>query len=262
MTRRTLVAGLLLAVLTTACGSSGPPIGPGPITPPPPDPGPTPTPTPPPTLGITRILAFGDSQTQGTTSPTYTPFTLTPGLPQSYPFKLQALLTARYTGQTIAVANAGLAGERVTETHPSTRDRFGAALSEAHPELVILLEGVNDINNLPDGVTNVSPIVGALEDLVRDAQGRGSQVIVATLLQQRPGYPNTQHYMLVPKFNNEVKTMAGKKGATLVDLNTMVPLSLIGQDGLHPTEAAYEMMAGIFFDVIRGKYEVVTAARR
>ena len=80
---------------------------------------------------------------------------------------------------------------------------------------------------------------------MRDAQGRGSQVIVATLLQQRPGYPNTQHYMLVPKFNNEVKTMAGKKGATLVDLNTMVPLSLIGQDGLHPTEAAYEMMAGI-----------------
>ena len=68
--------------------------------------------------------------------------------------------------------------------------------------------------------------------------------------------------MLVPKYNNEVKMMAGKKGATLVDLNTMVPLSLIGQDGLHPTEAGYEMMAGIFFDVIRGKYEIVTGARR
>jgi lysophospholipase L1-like esterase len=263
MTRRTLVAGLLLAVLTTACGSSGPPIGPGPI-PPPPDPGPTPTPTPtpPPTLGITRILAFGDSQTQGTTSATYTPFTLTPGLPQSYPFKLQALLTARYTAQTIMVANAGLAGERVTETNPSTRSRFGRALSEAKPELVILLEGANDINNLPDDVTNVSPIVGALEDLVRDAQGRGAQVIVATLPPQRPGNPNTYHYTLVPKYNNEVKTMAGKKGATMVDLNTMVPLSLIGQDGLHPTEAGYEMMAGIFFDAIRGKYEIATAARR
>ena len=83
---------------------------------------------------------------------------------------------------------------------------------------MILLEGANDINNLPDGMTNVSPIVGALEDLVRDAQGRGTQVIVATLPQQRPGYPNTQHYMLVPKYNDEVKTMAGKKGATLVDL--------------------------------------------
>jgi lysophospholipase L1-like esterase len=263
MRQRTLVAGILLAVLTVACGSSGPPAGPGPITPPP-DPGPTPspTPTPPPTLGITRILAFGDSMTEGTTSATYTPFTLTPGIPQSYPFKLQALLTARYTAQTITVANAGKAGEKATETNPSTRDRFDHALAEAQPQLVILTEGANDINNLPDGVTNISPIVGAMEDMVRDAQGRGAQVIVATLPQQRPGSPNTPHYTLVPKYNNELKQMAAKKGATLIDINAMLPLSLIGVDGLHPTEAAYDMIAGIYFDAIKGRFEVVTAARR
>jgi lysophospholipase L1-like esterase len=263
MRHRALAAGILLAVLTAACGSSGPPAGPGPITPPP-DPGPTPTPkpTPPPTLGITRILAFGDSMTEGTTSAMYTPFTLTPGLPQSYPFKLQALLTARYTAQTILVANAGKAGEKATETHPSTRDRFDSALAEAKPELVILMEGANDINNLPDGITNVSPIVGAMEDMVRDAAGRGAQVMVATLPQQRPGQRNTQHYMLIPKYNEELRTMAIKKGASLIDVNTMVPLSLIGQDGLHPTEAAYEMIAGIFFDAIKSRFEVVTAARR
>jgi lysophospholipase L1-like esterase len=261
--RCTLVAGLLLAVLMTACGSSSPPTGPGPIVTPPPDPGPspTPTPTPPPTLGITRILAFGDSMTEGTTSPTFSAFTLTPGLPQSYPYKLQSLLTRRYTGQTITVANAGLAGERATETRPSTRDRFNRALSEARPELVILLEGANDLNNLPDGVTNVSLIVGAMEDMVRDAQGRGSQVILGTEPQQRPGQPNTQHASLVPRYNDELRSMAAKKGAMLVDLNTLVPLSLIGQDGLHPTEEAYEMMAGIFFDTIKSRYELVTAAR-
>jgi lysophospholipase L1-like esterase len=262
MTRRTLVAGLLLAVLTSACGSSGPPGGPGPIVTPPPDPGPTPTPTPPPTLEITRILAFGDSMTAGTTSATYTPFRLTPGIPQSYPFKLQALLSARYTAQTIAVSNWGVPGERVKETSPSTRDRFNSALSDAKPELVLLIEGANDINALPDDSTNVSPIVAAMEDLVRDAQRRGAQVIVGTLPQQRPGQKNTQHYAVVPKYNDELKMMASKKGAILIDLNAMVPLSLIGQDGLHPTEAGYDMIAGIFSDAIRGRYEVVTAARR
>jgi lysophospholipase L1-like esterase len=261
MTRRILVAGLFVAVLTSACGSSGPPTGPGPIVTPPPDPGPTPPPPPPPpppTLGIARILAFGDSMTAGTTSATYTPFTLTAGIPQSYPFKLQLLLAARYTAQTIVVANGGIGGKRAMED----RDRFDAALSEAQPEVVILLEGANDINSLPDDMTNVSPIVGAMEDMVRDAQGRGAQVMVATIPPQRPGNPKTQHYALVPKYNDELKTMVGKKGATLIDLNAMVPLSLIGQDGLHPTEAAYEMMASIFFDVIKNKYEVVTAARR
>ena len=50
------------------------------------------------TLGVSRILAFGDSMTEGTTSPTFTAFTLTPGLSVSYPFKLQTMVTARYTG--------------------------------------------------------------------------------------------------------------------------------------------------------------------
>jgi lysophospholipase L1-like esterase len=124
------------------------------------------------------------------------------------------------------------------------------------------MEGANDINTLPDGVTNVSPIVAAMEDMVRAAAGRGAQVMVATLPQQRPGQKNTQHYMLVPRYNEELRTMAIKKGASLVDVNAMVPLSLIGQDGLHPTEAAYDMIAGLFFDAIKSRFEVVTAARR
>jgi lysophospholipase L1-like esterase len=258
MTRRTLVAGILLAVLTTACGSSGPPIGPGPITPPP-DPGPTPTPTPSPTLGITRILAFGDSMTEGTTSATYTPFTLTPGIPQSYPFKLQALVSARYAAQTIAVSNAGRAGRRAMED----RDRLSGAMSEAKPELLILIEGANDLNLMNStGATDVSPVVAAIEDMVRDSLGRGAQVMVATLPPQREKSPKGSAGPLLAKFNRDMKTMAAKKGATLIDLNAIVPLAMIGEDGLHPTDAAYQMIAGIFFDDIKSRYEVVTAARR
>src|SRR5690242_2390524 len=72
MRRRSNWVGLLLLVLSAACGSSGPPTAPSPIVTPPVDPGPStpqpPTPPPPPTLGITKILAFGDSMTAGTTS--------------------------------------------------------------------------------------------------------------------------------------------------------------------------------------------------
>jgi lysophospholipase L1-like esterase len=260
-----MVTGILLAVLTTACGSSRPPSGPGPTVTPPPDPGPGPAPTPatPPTLGITRILTFGDSMTAGTTSAAYTPFTLTPGIPQSYPFKLQLLLTARYTAQAITVSNAGVPGERATEVKPSTRDRFNRALSEARPELVILMEGANDLNLMNStGLTDVSPVVAAIEDMVRDSLARGAQVIVTTLPPQRENSPKGGAGPLLAKFNRDMKTMAAKKGATLIDLNAMVPLSLIGQDGLHPTESAYEMIAGLFFDAIKSRFEVVTAARQ
>jgi lysophospholipase L1-like esterase len=255
------MAGILLTVLAAACGSSGPPTAPGPIVIPPTDPGPGANPSPP-TLGVTRILAFGDSMTEGTTSVTFTPFTLTAGLPQSYPFKLQTLLSARYTAQTITVANAGRAGEQAAQTSPSTHDRFSGALSEAKPQLLLLMEGANDLNNIPTGSTNVSPIVGAMEDMVRDALGRGVQVMLATIPPQRPGQKNTIQAALVPKYNSELKLMASKKGAMLVDVNALLPLSLIGQDGLHPTDAGYQMLAEIFMDAIKARYEEPTTARR
>jgi lysophospholipase L1-like esterase len=264
-----LAAGLFLTVLTCACGSSAPPTGPGPIVTPPPIVVPTP-PTPPvtpPALAITRILSFGDSMTEGTTQPSYAPFTLTAGKPESYPFKLQTLLAARYTAQTVAVSNAGRAGENAAAVSPSARSRLSGALSEARPELVILMEGANDLNTLDSvGSTDVSPVVGALEDMVRDAIGRGAQVMVATLPPQRTNSQRGNAGSRLPKYNNELKLMAAKKGAMLVDVNALLPLSFIGQDGLHPTEAGYDAIAQIFLDAIKAKYEVpaaqTTSARR
>jgi lysophospholipase L1-like esterase len=50
--------------------------------------------------------------------------------------------------------------------------------------------------------------------------------------------------------------MAMKKGAALVDVNAQFPLDLIGQDGLHPTEAGYEKLAEIFQAALIAAYEV------
>ena len=208
MKLRALMAGLCLIVVANACGSSVPPTGPGPIVTPPPDQGPPPRRRRPPTLGVSRILAFGDSITEGTTSATFTAFTLTPGLSVSYPFKLQTMVTARYTAQTVSVFNGGKAGETTVEG----RERLGGVMSEAQAQLLLLMEGANDLNHVPAGSTNVSSITGAMEDMVRNAQGRGMTVMLATIPPQRTGSGKAAAAGLVEKYNNELRQMAAKKG--------------------------------------------------
>jgi hypothetical protein len=62
-----------------------------------------PSPLPPacPVLSITPILAFGDSLTAGTTSPPLLVQSIGLGLPESYPFKLHAMLASRTSGKQL-----------------------------------------------------------------------------------------------------------------------------------------------------------------
>src|SRR5580765_3356043 len=103
-----------------------------------------------------------------------------------------------------------------------------------------------------------------MEDMVRLATGRGMQVLMDTIPPQRAGGRNAAAPGLVDKYNGQLKVMAGKKGAILVDVNAMLPLSLIGQDGLHPTEAGYQKLAEIWQDAIKVRYETAppSIARR
>jgi lysophospholipase L1-like esterase len=252
----------LIAVLgVAACGGHRSPISP----PPPPSDGgnngggqpPPPPPPPPPTLKVTRIVAFGDSITEGTTSPAVQTLTLDAGKPDSYPYKLQVLETARYSAQTITVINAGSAGKRAQED----RGRLSDALSAAQPEVLLLMEGTNDLGLLTlPGLSNkaiqdgITATVNAMEDMVRDAQRRGVAVFVATILPQRAS--RASGAALVAPYNTALKAMIAKKGATLVDANAQFPLDMIGQDGLHPTDAGYGKLAEIFQTALANVYEV------
>jgi lysophospholipase L1-like esterase len=201
-------------------------------------------------LGVTRILAFGDSMTEGTTSPEVTLFwrlSLDAGLSSSYPYKLQALCAARYTDQTIQVFNGGRGGMRAADD----RDRFNEALSDAEPEVVLLMEGANDMNQ----EASITSTVNAMEDMVRDAQGRGLTVMLATIPLQRPGGPKAFNPGAIPRYNDALRTMAARKAAILVDVGAQLPMSLIGQDGLHPTDAGYDFIAGLFLDALKLRYE-------
>lgn len=203
-------------------------------------------PTGPPTVAVTRFLAFGDSMTEGTVSPALTS-ALTAGLPVSYPYKLQERLTATYLAQTLEVSNAGRAGERADQ---GVR-RLPGVMSEVQPHVLLLLEGVNDLNSR----AGIAPTIEAVASMIQYARAQGVFVLVATLPPQRRGGQRASSVDLVPGFNDELRKMAAGEGATLVDVNSAFDLIWIGQDGLHPTDAGYSRLADIFFAAIRRAFE-------
>ena len=191
--------------------------------------------------------------TAGTTSPPLTVRALDAGIPQSYVYRLQTLMTDRYTVQEIQVFNAGVAGRRAAED----RGRLIDAIREANPETLLLMEGANDLNR---GGTRdaISPTIGALEVLIGEGTRRGIRVFIATLPPQRVG--GKGHAAdFIEDFNEQIKRMAPDEGATLVDIHAGVSLDLIGEDGLHPTEAGYQRIAEIWLDALKAAYELPPA---
>ena len=226
-------------------------------------PDPPPPPPPPPTLKVTRIMAFGDSLTEGVVQPpagmaSILAFSADAGLPVSYPFKLQTIENARYSSQTITVLNEGIGGRHALDD----RQRFTDDLSAAGQlDVVLLMEGDNDLaflTTLSGGAltAGITAIVNAMEDMVRSAQQRGVTPFVATLPDQRGGKSAAA---LIAPYNAALRTMIAKKGAVLVDVNAQLPLSYIGQDGLHPTEDGYQKLAEIFQAALAAAYEVPPA---
>lgn len=205
----------------------------------------------PPRISATKFVAFGDSITEGDLA-VGTLFLIASVL-TSYPVSLRGLLARRYTAQSIVVVNAGLGGERATT---DGRLRLQSVLTRKRPEVLLLQEGVNDLNFL--GAAGIPNLITALRTMVRDAKNQGVRVFLGTLLPQRPGGSQAYSYALVPYTNDLIRSMAAAEGADLVDLYERFggeAGSLIGDDGLHPNMAGYEKMAEIFFDALRGKLE-------
>jgi lysophospholipase L1-like esterase len=122
--------------------------------------------------------------------------------------------------------------------------------------VLLLIEGVNDMS--ARGAAGIPRAITALEQMINEATRRRVLVLLATLPPQRPGGQRARTEPLVPTFNAEVRKLAADEGALLVDLFAAFggePGTLIGNDGLHPTEAGYQRIAETFFDVIRAHLE-------
>jgi lysophospholipase L1-like esterase len=205
-----------------------------------------------PTLAWTRFLAFGDSITEGVTSPAANVLRRV-GLPDAYPGQLEQMLAARYKAQTITVLNRGIAGERLAQGV----ERLPGVLDEDRPEVLLLLEGVNNIRNVP-----TQELAGDLDEMVRAGRRRNVQVLLATLLpisdDREEGRPGTQQ--AIEDLNDEIFDIARKNriGPAVDPFSVFAGMpSLIGMDGLHPTPAGYTQLAQVFFDRIREQFEVV-----
>lgn len=216
-----------------------------------------------PTLQRTSFLAFGDSTTAGEVSaPTtggldalgFPPFKLIVVPTASYPTQLQALLRNRYLTQqsAIVVTNAGVPGERAVQG----AQRFPGVMSQVRPEVVLLLEGYNDLSLL--GMAGINPAATAIESMARDARGRGARVFIASLTPPRSGGRNTLPADQVVGLNARLRSIATGEGAVFVDLYQALVANVtiyIGVDGLHPTEVGYQKMAETFFTAIQSTLE-------
>lgn len=172
----------------------------------------------------------------------------------SYPTVLQRTLQGRYSSQAneISVANYGLGGEKAIDA----RDRFIAGLNTVRPDVVLMLDGFNDIPGGRDGAA--SSAANEVRIMVGEARRRGMAVFLGTPTPGKPGSKQIDPFLLVD-YGNRMRVVAAQEGATLVDLyGQMLPgaSTYIGVDGLHPNEVGYAKMADIFFQAIQAAFEV------
>ena len=247
------------------------------------------------TLATSTIVAFGDSITAGENGLDGTPVFAaqadcpstssaavatsplgaagaTPqfiDLANSYPTLLQTQLTSRFPSQSITVVNRGWPGE----TAASGVNRLKCVLGVNHPDTLLLLEGINDL----DGNFTTAATQGVVSDLqadIHNAHASGvSFVFVGTLLPLGTCSMTTcrgskNDNVSISAANNLIATMVASEvnnGASLVDVYAAYAAAdspnfttLIDTDGLHPTPAGNAVTAQTFLSAILAKVPVLS----
>jgi lysophospholipase L1-like esterase len=188
----------------------------------------------------------------------------------AYPTKLQAMLADRYTTQSTTVRNEGKAGECVAVASHCLADsagetRFPMVISADAPEVMLLQEGINDINGRRRAA--FADVINGLRSMIGNARGRGGiTVFLGTLLPERLHACRGYAADIIPEMNDQIRALAASENIELVDLYAAfgadAPDTYIGPDGLHPTVEGYQLMAQTFFDAIRKKLEPAATTAR
>lgn len=200
------------------------------------------------TLSRTRFTAFGDSITTGVVS--LAPL-VTLGLPGAYPSQLEQMLLTRYPTQTFVVTNQGVSGE----TTRRGASRLPGVLDADRPEVLLLLEGTNNVRGL-----SASTQADYLESMIEEAQERHVDVIIATVMAVSPAFEDDHRGVMaaIRALNQRIIRLALEYNlGSPVDLFTLFEANphLLGQDGLHPTMEGQARIAESFRDEIVRRYE-------
>jgi lysophospholipase L1-like esterase len=217
----------------------------------------------PPRLALSRFLAFGDSLTEGVTNETPT-FRIV-DFPNSYPQQLDGLLRAYFRGQAVAVIPDGVGGEMITgatQHSPGAQKRLPSSLDASRPEVLLLMEGSNDLTadpSSPDDLLGLA--VDGLRKMIEQARGRGVRVFLATIPPFNTGGTkriSPEAAAEVPEYNSRVRALAQAQGAVLVDVYAAISArpDLLSSDGLHLNTTGYGVVAQLFFDAIKRELEI------
>lgn len=216
-------------------------------------------------VGATRFVAYGDSITWGVVSSFDGGLLFDPPPGFAYPVQLDGLLESAFASQDFTVDNEGLPGEEIAGALSS--GRLASVLAARRPQGLLLLEGINDLNN----GASVSTVAGWLGQAVDLARVYNGTVLVATMFQTCSSTdPTTGRVRLnstekIVPFNSAIRSMAaGRQNVYVVDLYAAFGnncggnggTGLLGGDGLHPSASGYAVMATAFGQAIRDRFPV------
>jgi lysophospholipase L1-like esterase len=213
-------------------------------------------------LGATRFVAFGDSITYGVIS-NFDGSILYDVSSASYPVRLQLGLTTYHPrqGSLFGVLNRGVPGEPVVSVpgFPGGSVRIDSVLAIDRPQVLLLLEGINDLG----GGTSVDAVASGLQRILDRSVAAGAPVLIATMYQTFPvingqGQERSNGADLVPALNQRIRQLANRQNVYLVDLYAAFGTGsgLVGPDGLHPTQQGFEVMASVFLAEIQRRFPV------
>lgn len=197
---------------------------------------------------VTEYIAFGDSITNGEGFDE-------PGrvCPQEcgYPPRLEDLLNG--AGMPAEVFNAGVGGESTVEGV----SRLPQVLDQQGGDVLLLMEGTNDISR---GISPETTIFN-LSEMAGIASSRGLRTVHSTLIPRVLTARIDRENRLNRILNRRIRELAFLRGRDLADNfevfwshpNGFAELYTSGNDPVgHPNPQGFDLMANVFFDVLRG----------
>ena len=201
------------------------------------------------------IVAFGDSITDGARSTTDTN--------RRWP----DILAARLRNKRVAVANAGIGGNRILHDALPNSIRFGVnalarfeqdVLAQPGVRYVIILEGINDLGHagtsapISETVT-ADDLIAGMKQMIERAHVRGVKVIGATILPFEgtvfAGYFSAEKEVKRKAINAWIRNGGAFDGIIDFDKTMRDPShpdrvlpAYDGGDHLHPGDAGYKAM--------------------
>jgi GDSL-like Lipase/Acylhydrolase family/Dockerin type I domain len=155
------------------------------------------------------------------------------------------------------VVNAGVGGEKT----PEALNRIDSVLAQGVPgDVLLLMEGTNDVTQRD--TIGIEVTISDLDVMADRAASRNLSVIQATVIPRPPTANKDPDNVLTDQLNGRIRNLAGFRQRRLADPNEVFrrtanlfagfysndPTDHVG----HPNAAGYDILAGVFFNVIQG----------